>query len=662
MKNQIFDISFHKENGGVEKLTFVNDPAQMNFCRSGRTLFSLRQYELLSIEETEESAVITCAFQGIKSVTKYTFDGEDLVVSTRLTNENKYPMYYRNGDLCLSVAFNDAYESSIVSERERCHTHIWAGLENSYVRAERMGESEYNLGLVFEQGSFVSYTQEECTDNWRGYLSLNGEGFVLKSGESYELQYRIFRHAGREDFFEKAKKCEGFLQVQSEGYTVEKGADIVFSVLTNQPIKSAQCTVRQIPAPCKIERDKVIVRFCPSDFGEYEFIFTINGKRGKAVFNVVPDRETHIKTRIDFILDKQQCLDKESPLFGAYLIYDNEEERCYFDYTILDLNANRERMGMSLMIAKWLQKHDDERVRKSLELFTEFLLRECVNEEQGTCYGNIGKDESYLRLYNAPWVMLYFTELYNLTGEKRWIELVVRIIRYYYSVGGAKFYPNGLRFYTMYKALKKAGMEKEIKEVCALFDEHVQTVVKNGVVYPPHEVNFEQTIVSPCVTILMDKYFISKDEFYLREAEKHVKLLHKFDGMQPHYRLHTISIRFWDDFFFGKRGCFGDVCPHYWSVLSGYGYYLYGKATGDQKSLLQAKNCMENCLCNIYPNGRATCAYIFPAWVGGKAHFSGRQTNWDPGFQKERKGSFADAFANDQDFGTYFLLKMEYDE
>ena len=39
---------FHKENGGVEKLTFVNDPAQMNFCRSGRTLFSLRQYRATS--------------------------------------------------------------------------------------------------------------------------------------------------------------------------------------------------------------------------------------------------------------------------------------------------------------------------------------------------------------------------------------------------------------------------------------------------------------------------------------------------------------------------------------------------------------------------------------------------------------------------------------
>ena len=571
-------------------------------------------------------------------------------------------MYFRDGDICLSVCFNDAYESTVICQKERCHAHIWAGLENSYVCAERMGKSEYSLGVVFEKGCFVSYTQEDCKDNRRGYLSLNGERFHLQSGESKEISFVVFRHAGGEDFFEKAKSVPSFMRVLAPYYTVEKGNNIEFFVQANEAVKTCECTVRQTPAPCKIEKNEVRICFLAKDYGEYEFVFSINGKRGKAVFNVVPSKEELIKKRIDFILKNQQCLEENSPLYGAFLIYDNEEKCQYFDYKILDLNANRERMGMSLMLVKWLQTHQNEEVRARLDLFTEFLLRECVNEEKGTCYGNIGKDESYLRLYNAPWVMLFFTELYNLTGEKRWIELVVRIIRYYYGVGGAKFYPNGLRFYTMFQAVEKAGMQEELKEIYSLFNEHVQTIVRNGVNYPPHEVNFEQTIVSPCVTILMDKYLISGDAFYLKEAEKHLEILKKFDGMQPHYRLNTIPIRFWDDFFFGKMGIFGDVFPHYWSVLSGYEYYLHGKATGNAESLHRAKTCMENCLCNIYPDGSATCAFVFPQWVGGKAHFLGKQTNWDPGFQKQRKGAFADAFANDQDFGLYFLMKMDYDK
>ena len=85
------------------------------------------------------------------------------------------------------------------------------------------------------------------------------------------------------------------------------------------------------------------------------------------------------------------------------------------------------------------------------------LKDDVLDEKKGTCYGNIGKDDRFLRLYNAPWVCLYFTELYKWSKEKRWIELVVRILRYYYGVGGAKFYPNGIRFYTVYQEIVKAG-------------------------------------------------------------------------------------------------------------------------------------------------------------------------------------------------------------
>ncbi|MBQ5927529.1 MAG: hypothetical protein IIX01_06375, partial [Clostridia bacterium] len=377
----------------------------------------------------------------------------------------------------------------------------------------------------------------------------------------------------------------------------------------------------------------------------------------KAVFNAVTDMETFLETRIRFIVERHQCQEKDSPLYGAYLIYDNQENRQYFNYVWTDHNANRERMGMALSIVKWLQTHDDEQIERSLRLFTEFLLRECVDEKKGTCYGNIGKDDRFLRLYNAPWVCLYFTELYKWSKEKRWIELVVRILRYYYGVGGAKFYPNGIRFYTVYQEIVKAGLEKEAKEAYGFFQDHVQTMIKNGVIYPPHEVNFEQTIVTPAVTILLDKYLIDKDGFYLREAEKHLKILEKFDGDQPHYRLNTIPIRFWDGYWFGKNGTYGDVFPHYWSVLSGYSYYLYYKATGKNNYLVRAENCLKNSLCNIYADGRATCAYIFPYSLTGTTHLQGKE-ECDYVSIEQRKGQYADDFANDQDFALYFFMKM----
>ena len=659
MENKSFDIQFDLRNGGISSLVLQGDGERMNFCREGRALFALRNFILQSFEQTGDSAVSVSSFMGIKATTEYEFEDDRLKVCIALLNENPYPIYFKNGDIILEVPINDAYDSSAVCMKERCHAHIWTGLENSYIRCERMGESDFHLGIVFQKGSFSSYRQEECRHCSRGYLSLNLSAFELLRGESYEIKATVFRHSGGEDFFEKAKKTEGFWRIRSDkGYTFSVGEEVELYVEKSGRIESASCTVGGEECPCRIESGRAYFSFAALRSGEHKAIVEVDGKRGFAVFNIVSGIEDLILKRLDFIVEKQQCTDKNSPLFGAYLIYDNDEKRQYFDYSWSDHNANRERMGMSLAIVKWLQFHPDERLQKSIELFTEFLLRECVDEHDGTCYGNIGKDKGKIRLYNAPWVMLYFTELYKLTNEKRWIELVVRIVRYYYGVGGAKFYPNGIRFYTMYNAIRSAGMDAEADELYALYNEHVETIVNNGVIYPPHEVNFEQTIVTPAVTILLDKYLIGKDDFYLREAEKHIGILKKFDGNQPHYRLNTVPIRYWDDYWFGKNGTYGDVFPHYWSVLSGYGYYLYYKATGDEEFLKRARRCLMNCLCNYNEDGSATCSYIFPARVSGTAKID----RWTPKpFFAERKGDFANAFANDQDFALYFLMKMEYD-
>lgn len=659
MKNQVFDIIFDRECGGISSLILSEDKEQMNFCREGRALFALRNFILESFEKTGNSAVSVSSFMGVKATTEYQFEREYLTVSISLLNENPYPIYFKNGDIILETPINDAYESSAVCMKERCHAHIWTGLDNSYIRCERMGESDCHLGIVFQNGSFSSYRQEECKHCSRGYLSMNISAFELLLGDTYEIKAFVFAHSGGEDFFEQAEKTGDFLRVRSDrGYTFSTGERVEFYVEKSVGIESARFTVNGEESPCRIDSDKAFCSFVAQQSGEHKVNFEIDGKCGLAVFNIVPSIEDLIRNRLNFIVENQQCKDESSPLFGAYLIYDNEEKRQFFDYVWTDHNANRERMGMSLTIVKWLQRHDDEKLRRSIDIFTEFLLRECVDEDDGTCYGNIGKDKSKIRLYNAPWVMLYFTELYKLTNEKRWIELVVRIVRYYYSVGGAKFYPNGIRFYTMYNAIKVAGMEKEAAEIYDLFNKHVETIIKNGIIYPPHEVNFEQTIVTPAVTILLDKYLISKDTFYLREAEKHIDILQKFDGKQPHYRLNTIPIRYWDDYWFGKNGSYGDVFPHYWSVLSGYGYYLYYKSTRNRGFLNRARQCMMNCLCNYNIDGSATCSYLFPRWVSGTAKID-RSTPRD--FFAERNGNLANAFANDQDFALYFLMKMEFD-
>ena len=100
---------------------------------------------------------------------------EDILrVKISVKNTNAYPFYFKREDFSFFVPFADSYDGSLVSQAVRCHTHIAAFLENSWMQAERMGFSEYNLGVLLLKGSTYSYSQENCThSNDRGYLSLN---------------------------------------------------------------------------------------------------------------------------------------------------------------------------------------------------------------------------------------------------------------------------------------------------------------------------------------------------------------------------------------------------------------------------------------------------------------------------------------------------------
>lgn len=76
---------------------------------------------------------------------------------------------------------------------------------------------------------------------------------------------------------------------------------------------------------------------------------------------------------------------------GAFLIYDNKEKEQVFDSVIRDHNACRERTGMALLIAKYLRTHSNDKVRKALDKYITFVLREIFDSETGEIFDSIGK-------------------------------------------------------------------------------------------------------------------------------------------------------------------------------------------------------------------------------------------------------------------------------
>lgn len=655
LTNGIYDVEFD-ENGEMNRLTFTNDAERMNFVKSGYSfgllvsLWKNRQFVSERFEsvqyEAKEGAVFAEWSKGkLALYGVYRFDGDCFKVNYTLKNGNDYPVYFKDGDVKFEMPFNDHYSGSDVCMKAACHTHVWAGNDYSYIRAERMGESEYNLGLVFHRGDIQSYSQNDCKANDRGCFLLNVSAFSLLHGESKEFEYTVFCYDNVNHFEDVALRTQDYVQVIAKnGYTFSKGQKACFELCTDASLTSVFVGSNGKKATYKIKDNKIIIVPDCSRLGEHIVEYVINGKKGKFIYYVGASYATLIRKRIEFIVEKQQCLDVRSPLYGAYLIYDNAEKMQYYNHDWKDLNASRERFGMAILIAKYLQTNPDKKVFASLKLFLDFLIRECFDENTGEVFDDIFKQTDYVRLYNIPWVALFFAEYYKLTKNERYARYMMKAVRFYYTESegsGVRFYPNGIRMSDFYNVACQAGLKDEFADVVERFKIHAENILSTGTHYPPHEVNFEQTIVAPAATLLLDAYEIFDDEKYLENAKLHLKILKKFDGNQPDHRLNKIPIRYWDDFWFGKSNLYGDTFPHYWSVLSGFCHCIYAKAVQDENAFEYGKQCIENCTCLFNENGEASCAYVYPNTLNGS------------------RGECFDAFANDQDFALYFLMRVQ---
>jgi len=172
--------------------------------------------------------------------------------------------------------------------------------------------------------------------------------------------------------------------------------------------------------------------------------------------------------RCRFIAEKQQSCRPSSGLDGAFLIYDNEEE-CQFYDPRYDYNAGRERVGMGLALAAYLQKWPDSTLEKALHRYADFVRRELVNPDTGEVYNDYHRDNSYKRLYNAPWYARLYIEFFNLWQKKEYLETACKILRFYYAEGGSRFYPIQMPVAELIPLLRSNGLTIQADALMAEF-------------------------------------------------------------------------------------------------------------------------------------------------------------------------------------------------
>ena len=302
-----------------------------------------------------------------------------------------------------------------------------------------------------------------------------------------------------------------------------------------------------------------------------------------------------------------------------------------------DADEGRERVGMGLLLAKWCTLHPDARLRGALVRYAAFVRRELQTADY-TTYSQTGR-RGYHRGYNYPWVADFYFHMYDLTGDARYAADGYGTLCAFFRHFGYGFYAIDIPVLESMKALERAGMSAERDTLLAHYRRTAARFAKTGPLFPRHEVNYEQSIVAPAVAFMAEMYLQTADTACLAYVRRLMPALEAFAGSQPAYNLNGIAIRHWDGYWFGKRRIYGDTFPHYWSVLTGNVFELYGRITKDPAWLKRAEDSRRGVLGLIFPDGRASCACVFPHTVNGV------------------RGEFFDEYANDQDWGLYYYLR-----
>lgn len=633
----IFDI-IESTDGKLKSLGYKSDPYKMNWIKGEKEWGTVIKPDTLDV-----------------TITRKITETGNLEECYCFKNTSDFPVFLQKRDIGIYLTFNDDYESAEICMKNRCHTHISCNGNSSYVMALRMGGEGKNLGLVTTEGGFSGYSVERRTKEggWLDVVSNDRGDFIfhpdieeMNPGEEAVIRWELFWFDDREDFQNRIVESVNTPILLADQCTYFKGEEIKFTVKCGEQVPESEikvvCNGQQIPfsydwketygtLQCKYRAEKE---------GECTVEVKIGVHRVTALFYICGEFEKLVRNRCRFIAQKQQYHGKAKTLEGAYLIYDNQDERIYYSHRD-DHNGGRERVGMGALMALYLQKEKDEELLKSLDEYIQYVYRELYDKSTGIVCNDISRNLDWHRMYNYMWMVVFLMEVYHLTHQKTYLQDAYQTAKRYYLEGGETFYAIGTPVEELVQDLRSEKFDSEADDITERFLKHADFIAKTGKSYPPSEVTYEQSIVAPAVSCLIQAYNLTGNDKYLNAATEQMEILYLFNGRQPDYHLFENAIRHWDGYWFGKARMLGDTFPHYWSVLTGIAMIEYDKAKKTDFYEEIAKASLRGCLNLFTMDGKASCAMVFPESVNGE------------------KAHFYDEWANDQDWALYYALKYQ---
>ena len=530
------------------------------------------------------------------------------------------------GSLAISTPYRDLYSSSRESLNDSVHAHIWTGGADSWTWAVPMDGSGPGLGLQLTEGELWAYSVEsreaDTGSNIRGHLYLHltdharaphamgGQPqIVLSPGESYRWTWQLGWYDDLAAFHATRSPL-----ISADVLAAEVGSTIDLRVAPGAD------------GPSTVSSSSAGIQYVEASAG---------GRTSRiAVLFHQPLREI-VEQRIRFILDKQRPVELSDSRRFSFLPHDNETGLTVLSGAWTDWSDGRERIGMALLLQEARSRGwgDQAELSEALAGYTQFVTEHLVSAD-----GTVADDSLHttrVRLYNFPWFARF------LLGQGD-LERATQIIDQYYERGGSHFLAFDLGpllndLAVQWEALGRADDAARMRNHLLL---HAKTFVQYGDDLPPHEVNYEQSMVAPLLELLLTAHRVSPETVPLEELDRRLPWLMAFAADQPDVRLRHIPIRHWDGYWFGVLRLWGDVFPHYWSVLNAAVYLNWpSEAPHADRLKIQGRAILRANLANFNEDGSATCAFVYPSAVNN------------------RPAHVADPLANDQDWALVYALR-----
>lgn len=397
------------------------------------------------------------------------------------------------GSLAVSTPYRDLYSSSRESLNGAVHAHLWTGGADSWAWAAPMDGSGPGLGLQLTEGELWAYSVESrdagtgsnirghlylhVTDHARAPHAMGGQPrIVLQPGDSYRWTWQL----GWYDTLDALHATRKPL-IDAATLVAEVGESIAIQLADHATgpatVTSATPGTQYVEATDGKLRSRVNVLF-------HE-----------------PLREI-VERRVRFVLDHQRPVELSDSRRFSFVPYDNETGLRVLSGAWRDWSDARERIGTALLLQATRERGwgDRDELDEALAGYQRFVTEYLLSDD-----GTVADDslhESSPRLYNFPWFARFFLG----QGD---VATAIRIIDRYYELGGDHFLAFDLG--PILRELAK------VPEVSARMRDHLARHARAFLDYgddlPPHEVNYEQSMVAPLLELLIAAHQEAPDSF-----------------------------------------------------------------------------------------------------------------------------------------------------